>query len=157
MGAFCTTFSTTTAEFLNLLYEPACLSCRSFFYWVSRTVSLRAEFVRCRRSLWCTFNPPIGRRAYGAAASGYVCMSACSFSLFFRALIFSRACLYLCLFNGLVVCLLVRLLRWDFELYRFDLVRYVNQLDSKKVVLLETGINRAFYGTYANGTGVLGA
>ena len=36
--------------------------------------------------------------------------------------------------------------RWDFELYRFDLVRYMNQLDSKKVLLLETGINNTFYG-----------
>ncbi|CAM9150257.1 unnamed protein product [Ascophyllum nodosum] len=39
--------------------------------------------------------------------------------------------------------------RWDFELYRFDLVRYVNQLDSKKVLLLETGINNIFYALLA--------
>lgn len=51
----------------------------------------------------------------------------------------------------------MRLLRWDFELYRFDLVRYVNQLDSKKVVLLETGINRAFYGKCVNITRVCDA
>lgn len=37
-------------------------------------------------------------------------------------------------------------IRWDFELYRFDLVRYVNQLDAKKVLLLESGINNAFDG-----------
>ena len=110
--------------------------------------------VGCRGSLWYTCSPPIGRSAYGAAASG---VSACLFCLFFRVLIFSHACFYSCLPNGSLVCLLVRLLRWDFELYRFDLVRYVNQLDSKKVVLLETGINRAFYGTYVNGTGVLDA
>lgn len=36
--------------------------------------------------------------------------------------------------------------RWNFELYRFDMVRYVNQLDSEKVLLLETGINNTFYG-----------
>ena len=40
--------------------------------------------------------------------------------------------------------------RWDFELYRFDLVRYMNQLDSKKVLLLETGINNTFYGKPAS-------
>lgn len=40
------------------------------------------------------------------------------------------------------------LTRWDFELYRFDVVRYMNQLDSKKVLFLETGINNTFYGTF---------
>lgn len=34
-------------------------------------------------------------------------------------------------------------------MYRFDLVRYMNQLDAKKVLLLETGINNTFYGTIA--------
>ncbi|CAM9270672.1 unnamed protein product [Ectocarpus sp. 12 AP-2014] len=39
--------------------------------------------------------------------------------------------------------------RWDFELFRFDVVRYMNQLDSKKVLLLETGINNTFYALLA--------
>lgn len=46
------------------------------------------------------------------------------------------------------------LIRWEFELFRFDVVRYMNQLDSKKVLLLETGINNTFYGTFrGNGGG----
>ena len=65
--------------------------------------------------------------------------------------------LSLYLFDCLLACLLVCVLRWDFELYRFDLVRYVNQLDSKKVVLLETGINRAFYGRHGIVTAVFDA
>ncbi|CAN0434988.1 unnamed protein product, partial [Discosporangium mesarthrocarpum] len=39
--------------------------------------------------------------------------------------------------------------RWDFELYRFDVVRYMNQLDAKKKLLLEGGINNIFYALLA--------
>lgn len=71
-----------------------------------------------------------------------------SLCVFFALTVLFVSCLFVLFVFLFLSCLFVRLLRWDFELYRFDLVRYVNQLDSKKVVLLETGINRAFYGKH---------